>query len=510
MPIDNDEEGRPIDSARQENDAQTTSNYTDEQLLKHDSVIATCGSEDVASDALKVLNSALETNRFSIHERNLADDVFMKTIKVVGIYAKLKGLLPKRTSVLPISDVDFSGNQLLCLTPSPMNGTLELSKRSLEPIQLAVQFVRTSTEARIISFEDCNLQGTTHDKEDKVEQELIRLVKKFGAGQARFAREVSFAGNKFEAEFAKRCVEAAFWERQRSGDQEKLLLDFRRNRIRNAERFLEELRAGKNAGGAISVAAADDPAEVRDKALIIVDVSDQVDRDVSPLRGAPSSRPIGRQPQQRAPSPGAAADRSASPRRGDSAARTRNASPGAGASPVKRSRSRSGKPAPPKSRPASRGRGGKGSSRGVDAGGRELCGDFRRGLCDRGDRCRYSHGDNPGGGGGDGGRGRGRSRSGGGAGGGGGQKRRRSGGGGGGRRQKPSESRSRSAGRGGGGGRRRRRGQGGGGMRKRRTRPRARTPSDYYEDYDYSPSPSPERKRRRGGGGGGGRKRQRR
>ena len=54
------------------------------------------------------------------------------------------------------------------------------------------------------------------------------------------------------------------------------------------------------------------------------------------------------------------------------------------------------------------GRGGKGGDRGGGYGGgyrdfkQEDCADFRRGVCNRGDSCRYSHGGNGGGGGGGG------------------------------------------------------------------------------------------------------------
>mmetsp|Transcript_146283 Transcript_146283/g.467378 ORF Transcript_146283/g.467378 Transcript_146283/m.467378 type:complete len:166 (-) Transcript_146283:73-570(-) len=45
-------------------------------------------------------------------------------------------------------------------------------------------------------------------------------------------------------------------------------------------------------------------------------------------------------------------------------------------------------------RSRSRGRGGGGGGGGGRGGDdKEMCGDFKRGNCDRGDRCRYSHGD---------------------------------------------------------------------------------------------------------------------
>merc|ERR1719436_178657 len=107
----------------------------------------------------------------------------MRIIKAVGIISKMQGLLPRRTSVLPITEVDVSGNNLLTLTPHPFTGTPELSAKSLQPLQLTVQFVRVSTDAKVVRMENCNLQGTTHDKDDKVEQEVIRLVNKFGPGK---------------------------------------------------------------------------------------------------------------------------------------------------------------------------------------------------------------------------------------------------------------------------------------------------------------------------------------
>lgn len=283
----------------------------DKEILADHSVITVCGSAEVARDALTVLNEALETGRLNLVQRDLADEALMKVIKAVGIIAKLKNLLPRRTSVLPITEVDISGNNLLVLTPHPFTGALELSAKSLQPLQLAVQFVRVSTDVKVVRFENCNLQGTTHDKDDKVEQELIRLVKKFGAGKdARYAREVSVAGNKFEAEFAKKIIEAAYWERARAPDKEhppKLHLDLRKNRIQSPLQLLDELRAGKNAGGTISVAAASDPEHAREKALIVVDVDDQEDRSVTPMRGGHVSAVerlrMDKRPKQFSPSP---------------------------------------------------------------------------------------------------------------------------------------------------------------------------------------------------------------
>lgn len=54
-----------------------------------------------------------------------------------------------------------------------------------------------------------------HDKEDIIELEVVRLVKKFGAGKnARYAEHVSLAGNGFGVEFLRRIVEGAYWERK--------------------------------------------------------------------------------------------------------------------------------------------------------------------------------------------------------------------------------------------------------------------------------------------------------
>lgn len=304
----NDFEGKAESGGQEDGDSKPV---PDKDILVDDSLLKVCGnSHEVAEDSLAVLNQALESGKLSLADRKLSDESFMRAIKAIGIIAKLKNLLPKRTSVLPITEVDIGGNTLLTLTPHPLTGTPELSAKSLQPLQLTVQFVRVSTDAKVVRLDGCNLQGTSHDKDDKVEQEVIRLVKKFGAGKdARYAREVSLMGNKFEAEFAKKIIEAAFWERARDPDKDhppKLLLDLRRNRIRSPQQLVDELRAGRNAGGSISVATTDDSVEEREKALIVVDLNDQVDRSVTPVRGL--REPVVRQtrpspPRQRSESP---------------------------------------------------------------------------------------------------------------------------------------------------------------------------------------------------------------
>lgn len=275
---------------------------SDEQLVQDYSVIKTCGSEDAARDSLQLLKSAIDSGNLSLLNRDLHDEPFMRILKAIGIFGKLMNLLPMRTSVLPIKEVNFSGNVLLMPTSQAFTGAPEVSARSLQPLQLAVQFVRVSTDARAIFFENCNLQGTTHDKDDKVEQEVIRLVKKFGAGkESRYARELSLAGNKFESEFAKKLIEAAYWERGRHPDKEhppKLFLNLRRNRIRNARKVIEELKAGQTAGGAVDVASAEESEQAQDKALIVVDMDDQVDRSVTPIKGN-RERLIDRDPPRR-------------------------------------------------------------------------------------------------------------------------------------------------------------------------------------------------------------------
>jgi len=257
--------------------------------VKDYSVLKTCVCKEVAQDALAVFNEAINTGTLRMADRDLSDEAFMRMLKAIGIFAKLKNMLPSRTSVLPITEVDLSGNGLVTFTPHAVLGTPEVSQRSLQPLQLTVQFVRVSTDAKIIRLENCNLQGTSHDKDDKIEQEVIRLVKKFGAGrETRFAKEVSLAGNKFENDFTKKIIEAAYWERARHPDKDnlpRLHLNLRRNRIRMPRKVVEELRAGQNAGGTILVASVDEPANIREKALIVVDLADQVERSVTPIKG---------------------------------------------------------------------------------------------------------------------------------------------------------------------------------------------------------------------------------
>lgn len=457
---------------------------SDKELVSDASVLKTCGTEEVARDSLDILNKALESKRLSLRGRDLIDEAFMRVVKVIGIYSKLKRLMPTRTSVLPVQEVDFSGNPLITCTANPLNGAPEVSARSRQPLELAVQFIRVSTDARVVALEDCGLQGSSHDKDDKVEQEVIRLVKKFGAGkEARYAREVSLAGNKFEAEFAKRIIEAAYWERIRHPDKDqlpKLLLDLRRNRIRNPDRVLDALREGKNAGGSINVCAADASEEKRREALIIVDFGDQVDRSVSPMRVVRQTV-IEKRPPDR---PRSGARSPAGPGRSPSR-RNRGRSP-SGGSKRSRSRSRGGSGGRARSRSRSRSRSDRGKKRRGRSRSRKRSASRgrKRSASAASDYSDYSRSPTP--------------------------RRRRGGGGGGRRRRRGGGDR-----RGGGGGGRKRRGGGGGGRKRReRRRGKSRAKShddskDKSEDESYSGSAeeavsrSPSPKRRKGKESGG-------
>eukprot|EP00406_Dinophysis_acuminata_P058040 CAMPEP_0179279358 /NCGR_PEP_ID=MMETSP0797-20121207/36072_1 /TAXON_ID=47934 /ORGANISM="Dinophysis acuminata, Strain DAEP01" /LENGTH=197 /DNA_ID=CAMNT_0020987983 /DNA_START=69 /DNA_END=659 /DNA_ORIENTATION=+ len=178
---------------------------SDEAILSDQSVTTVCGTDEVARVALEVLTEGVETGVFDLSRRDLNDEGLLKTVKAVGIIAKLKNLMPRRTSILPITEVDVSNVDIVVPTPHPITGTPKLGERALQPLQLLVQFCRVMTDVKVVRLENCNLQGTTHDRDDKVEQELVRLVKKFGASKdARYAREVSLAGNKLESDFAKK------------------------------------------------------------------------------------------------------------------------------------------------------------------------------------------------------------------------------------------------------------------------------------------------------------------
>eukprot|EP00913_Durusdinium_trenchii_P019200 g18045.t1 len=207
-----------------------------------------------------------------------------------------------RPSVMPVDDA---------LNAQEHTASIKANlKRRAETVQLVVQFVRVSTEARKIVFDECGLKGYSHDKEDLVELEIVRLVKKFGAGKnSRYAEHVSLAGNSFGQEFLRRILEGAYWERNRHTEKDsmpKLFLNLSRNRILHPEKLVDELKEGKTAGGPMSLATTTDPEHLQREALILLDISDQRDRSASPkerrpdARDAPAHRaaprPVGRAP----------------------------------------------------------------------------------------------------------------------------------------------------------------------------------------------------------------------
>lgn len=73
----------------------------DDELVKDSSVLNTCGTEDAARDAMDILNKALDRRAMSIKGRDLQDEAFMRVVKAISIFAKLKRLLPTRTAAPP-------------------------------------------------------------------------------------------------------------------------------------------------------------------------------------------------------------------------------------------------------------------------------------------------------------------------------------------------------------------------------------------------------------------------
>jgi len=266
---------------------------SERELVEDYEVLRTVGDRELAKLSLDLLNNALSEGKLSLAHLRLSDNTFTRIIKGVGLFAKMKNLLPTKHSLLPITEVDLSGNDL-----APR--VAEASTRSVLPLQMAVQFIRTSTDARVVRLEDCNLQA-----DDKIEAEVLRLVKKFGNGNdQRFAHEISLAGNHFEAAFAKRLIQEAWWERTKHRKAPtKFFLNLRGNKVRNPARALEELRNGETPGGPISVAATDDHPETCDRALIEVDMHDQDVRSVSPPPRPPRQRPASISPAAGLPAP---------------------------------------------------------------------------------------------------------------------------------------------------------------------------------------------------------------
>jgi len=208
MPEDDDKKGSPARSprSRSRGDKKEPRKKSDDRMSKEDfeklgngmkesallaeqSVQKTCGGTELSEMSLEILQIALKSGRLDFSRRGLNEDDFVKVIKTIGIMAKMKELQPQRTSVLPVTEVDFTGVPLLNESPTDPNlRAIWDAKRRAQTLQLAVQFIRVSTNAKIVKMDDCNLSGTTHDRQDLIEQEVIRLVKKFGIGSGKEIR----------------------------------------------------------------------------------------------------------------------------------------------------------------------------------------------------------------------------------------------------------------------------------------------------------------------------------
>ena len=138
--------------------------------------------------------------------------------------SKTSGYQTERTKPFPLTEIDFSGNEL-----------------TVAGIGDVVQFARTQgCEATLIDLSKNNLNDAA------AQSELTRLVKNYGSFASQsFISELLLSGNKICKTGAQKLIQYAHWERDRFKEEGKpppfLKLDLSDNTVEGAQALCDEL-----------------------------------------------------------------------------------------------------------------------------------------------------------------------------------------------------------------------------------------------------------------------------
>ena len=214
-----------------------------------------------------------EKNRLDLSDQRLSDDDVDKILKGLHMIAKTSGFLTERTRPFPLTEIDFSGN--------------EITRKGVGEV---VQFARTQgCKAALVDLSKNRL-----DDEAALE-ELSRLVKNYGSfSHNNFLGELLLSGNKIGREGATKLIQYAHWERDRRNsskpDEPKISmkLDLSDNCIESPAELIEELNKKR-------IRCSDSADKEEDTTVHLPDFTDQrppISRQ-PPARGPNSARPRG-------------------------------------------------------------------------------------------------------------------------------------------------------------------------------------------------------------------------
>jgi hypothetical protein len=181
--------------------------------------------------------------------------------------SKTSGYQTERTKPFPLTEIDFSGNEL-----------------TVAGIGDVVQFARTQgCEATLIDLSKNNLNDAA------AQSELTRLVKNYGSFASQsFISELLLSGNKICKTGAQKLIQYAHWERDRFKEEGKpppfLKLDLSDNTVEGAQALCDELLTKR-------IKLCSGPAHEGDATVHLPDFTDQ--RPPIPERGGLQD-PLGR------------------------------------------------------------------------------------------------------------------------------------------------------------------------------------------------------------------------
>ena len=117
-----------------------------------------CGSEEMASRVKKLWEDLMDKKRLDVSKEKLSDTEIGMLLKGLYSMARTTGFQTERMKPLPITELDFSGN--------------ELTAKGIDEV---VQFVRTAgANASLVDLSDNRL-------DDAATNELARLVKNYNS-----------------------------------------------------------------------------------------------------------------------------------------------------------------------------------------------------------------------------------------------------------------------------------------------------------------------------------------
>ena len=156
-------------------------------MADHEHLSRLCGSEGMADRVKNLWDDLMEKERLDISKQRLSDSEIGLLIKGLYSMAKTTGYQTERIKPFPITEIDFSGNDL-----------------TVKGIDEVVQFARTAgANATLVDLSDNKL-------DDEATTELARLVKNYNSfASQKLLGELLLNGNEIGKSGATKLIQYA-------------------------------------------------------------------------------------------------------------------------------------------------------------------------------------------------------------------------------------------------------------------------------------------------------------